>query len=103
MQTEEFDLTLEEKNALMAAENYLDFMAFSRSGLIKQLEFEGYSTEAATLAVDSLVVDWKEQAAKCAENYMDFMAFSRSGLIQQLVFEGFSQEEAEYGAAAVGY
>lgn len=78
-------------------------MAFSRSGLIKQLEFEGYSKEASTTAVDSLVVDWKEQAAKSAENYLSLMSFSRSGLIQQLMYEGFTKEEAEYGASAVGY
>lgn len=103
LQKEEFNLSLEEKNALKSAENYLSFMAFSRSGLIKQLEFEGYSREAATTAVDSLVVDWKEQAAKSAENYMSLMSFSRSRLIQQLKFEGFSEEEAEYGATFVGY
>ena len=78
-------------------------MAFSRKGLIEQLEFEGYSTEAATIAVDSLGVDWNEQAAKCAENYLDLMSFSRSGLIDQLIFEGFTREEAEYGVSAVGY
>ena len=94
---------MEEKNAFKSAENYLSFTAFSRSGLIKQLEFEGYSKEAATTAVDCMVVDWKEQAAKSAEKYLSFMSFSRSGLIDQLKFEGFTQEEAEYGVTAVGY
>ena len=103
LRKEEFYLTLEEKNALRRAENYLSYMDFSRSGLIMQLEFEGYSKGAATVAVDSLVVDWKEQASKSAENYLSFASFSRDGLIQQLKFEGFSQEEAEYGAASVGY
>lgn len=36
----------------------------SRKGLIEQLEFEGYTTEDATFAVDYLNVDWKEQAEK---------------------------------------
>ncbi len=103
MQTETFDLGTEEKNAIKAAEHYLDFMAFSRSGLIKQLEFEGYSENAAAIAVDSIVVDWNEQAAKKAQSYIDLMAFSKSGLIRQLEFEGFTREQAEYGAAAVGY
>ena len=78
-------------------------MAFSRSGLINQLKYEGYSEEASTIAVDSLVVDWNEQAAKCAENYLEHMSFSRSGLINQLKYEGFTQEQAEYGVSAVGY
>ena len=103
MQTETFELSKEEKNAIRKAESYLDFMAFSRKGLIEQLEFEGFSKEASTNAVDSLNVDWNEQAAKKAESYLDFMAFSRSGLIEQLMFEGFSREQAEYGVTAVGY
>jgi len=85
------------EQAVKAAENYLDFTAFSRSGLIEQLEFEGYSTEDSTFAVDAITVDWSEQAVKAAENYLDFTAFSRSGLIEQLEFEGYTREQAEYG------
>ena len=33
-----------------------------RQGLIEQLEFEQYSTEAAQWAVDNVVVDWSAQA-----------------------------------------
>lgn len=96
-------MTMGQKNALGAAENYLSFMAFSRSGLIEQLEFEGYSIEDATFAVDNCGADWNEQAAKSAQNYLDMMSFSRQDLIDQLVFEGFTQEQAEYGVTAVGY
>ncbi|WP_291380487.1 cell wall-binding repeat-containing protein, partial [Demequina sp.] len=32
------------QNALTLAQSYLDFMAFSRAGLIDQLEFEGFTT-----------------------------------------------------------
>lgn len=96
-------LTLEEQNALRAAKRYLDVTAFSRSGLIDQLEFEGYSTEASTKAVDSLNVDWNEQAALKAKQYLKSMPFSRSELIDQLEYEGFTTEEAEYGVKAVGY
>jgi hypothetical protein len=77
-------------------------MAFSRSGLIHQLEFEGFATEDATYGVDAVTVDWNEQAAKSAAGYLDVMAFSRSGLIHQLVFEGFTQEQAEYGVSTTG-
>ena len=95
--------TIGQKNARESAESYLDFSAFSRQGLIDQLEFEEYSTEDAEYAVDALDVDWKEQAAKSAESYLEFSTFSREGLIDQLVFEGYTQEEAEFGVAAVGY
>ena len=80
------------------AQDYLDFSAFSRSGLIDQLEFEGFPTDAATVAVDSLPIDWYEQAAKKAKDYIEFSAFSHSGLVDQLEFEGFSPDEAEHGA-----
>lgn len=87
-----------EKNALRAAKNYLDFTAFSYSGLIKQLEFEGYTTEEATYGADNCGADWKEQALKKSKDYLDFSAFSRKGLIEQLEFEGFTHEQAVYGA-----
>ncbi|MEO9324047.1 Ltp family lipoprotein [Nocardioides sp. C4-1] len=93
------EITSGMQNAIDSAENYLDFSAFSRSGLIDQLEFEDYSTDDATFAVDYLDVDWNEQAAKSAENYLSFSSFSRQGLIDQLVFEGFTYEQAEYGVS----
>lgn len=87
-------------NAIGSAQQYLEISAFSRSGLIDQLEYEGYSTEDATFAVDSLNVDWNEQAAKSARRYLELSSFSRSGLIDQLVYEGFTYAQAEYGANA---
>ncbi|KQU00638.1 hypothetical protein ASG53_01780 [Sanguibacter sp. Leaf3] len=95
--------SLSQQNAIGSAESYLDFSAFSRTGLIGQLEFEGFSTEDATFAVDSIAPDWNAQAAEKAQSYLDFSTFSRQGLIDQLVFEGFSVAEAEHGATAVGY
>jgi hypothetical protein len=77
-------------------------MAFSRSGLIRQLEFEGFSNADATYGVDAQNADWNAQAAKSAAAYLRVMSFSRSGLINQLMFEGFSQSQAEYGVNAVG-
>lgn len=103
MREKTISLTVEERNAIREAENYIDTMPFSRSGLIDQLEYEGYSTESAVMAVDSLNINWKEQAAREAKNYIDTMSFSRSGLIDQLLYEGYTQEQALYGVAAVGY
>ena len=95
--------TMGEKNALNSAIQYLDYTAFSYSGLIDQLEYEGFSTEEATYGVDHCGADWNEQAAKSAEAYLEYTSFSRSGLIDQLMYEGFTQEQAEYGVTAVGY
>ncbi len=87
---------------MRSAEGYLDYKGFSRTGLIQQLEFEGFSTKDATWAVDHVTVDWKEQAAQSAKDYLEFSAFSRSGLIDQLIFEGFTPEQAEYGVSQTG-
>lgn len=94
--------TLAQANAREKATDYLAYMAFSRSGLIKQLEFEGFESADATYGVDALNADWSEQAAKKAQEYLDLSAFSRQGLIDQLVFEGFTPQQAEYGVGAVG-
>src|SRR5699024_6703818 len=89
--------SLEQMNALGTANRYLYLMAFSREGLIGQLEYEGYTTEDATWAVDNCGADWNEQAVKKAEDYLDTMAFSYSGLIGQLEYEGFTTEQATHG------
>jgi hypothetical protein len=94
--------TVSQRNALRKADSYLDYTAFSRPGLIHQLEFEKYSTEDATWAVDRVTVDWNEQAAKKAKSYLEYTSFSRSGLVDQLLFEGFTPEQAEYGASTTG-
>lgn len=96
-------LTIGQKNAISKAKSYLSYSAFSRQGLIEQLEFEKYSTEDATYAVDSLNVDWKDQAVKKAKSYLNYSAFSKEGLIEQLEFEGFTNEEAVYGVEKNGY
>ncbi|MBG6224325.1 hypothetical protein IWX63_000880 [Arthrobacter sp. CAN_A2] len=94
--------TAGQANAVESAERYLEFTAFSRTGLIKQLEFEEFSTEDATYAVDNITVDWNEQAAKSAANYLEFSSFSRPALVEQLIFEGYTPEQAEYGVSTTG-
>lgn len=100
---EKITVSIGKKNALRSAKNYLNLTGFSKSGLIHQLEFEGYSTEDATYAANNCNADWNKQAAKSAKNYIDTMPFSKSALIEQLRFEGYSASEAEYGAKSVGY
>ena len=101
--TKKTNVTNGQKNALKSAKNYLSLMGFSKSGLIKQLEFDGYSSEDATYAAENCNANWNEQAAKSAKNYLDTMPFSKSELIHQLEFDGYSKEEAEYGAQSAGY
>lgn len=95
--------TLGEQNALRSARDYVDMAGFSYTGLIGQLEYEGYSHEESVYGADNCGADWNTEAAESAKDYMDMTAFSRQGLIDQLLYEGYTQEQAEYGAASVGY
>ena len=81
------EISLAMENALDSAQDYLDYSAFSRLGLIDQLSSEygeGFELEDATWAVDQLHADWNEQAVKSAKEYLDYSSFSRQGLIDQL-------------------
>ena len=91
------------EQAVKSAQSYLKYSAFSYTGLISQLEYEGYSTEDATFAADNCGADWAEQAAKSAKEYLDYSSFSRDGLIDQLEYEGFTHDQAVYGVEQNGY
>lgn len=96
-------LSMSQINANRKAREYLNYSAFSRAGLIEQLEFEGFSEDDSTRAADSTNTNWNLQAAQKAQDYLNYTSFSRDGLIEQLEFEGFSSEEALYGVEKVGY
>ncbi|WP_244176233.1 Ltp family lipoprotein [Gordonia lacunae] len=76
-------------------------MAFSKTGLIEQLEYDGFSTADATYAVAQVeadgTVDWNDQAVKKARDYRSKTAFPRQGVIEQLAYEGFTSAQAVYG------
>lgn len=94
--------TLGEQEALRTAKAYLDVSAFSREGLIAQLEYEGYTYSEAVYGASNCGADWNEQALKMALLYLRSSSFSESGLIEQLEFDGFTRAEAEYGADTCG-
>lgn len=87
----------EHANALEDAHGHLNDISFSRSGLIEQLEDEGYPTDVATWAVDNCGADWNEQAVIKATEYLSWSDMSRSELIDQLEFEGFTASQAQHG------
>jgi hypothetical protein len=62
------------------------------------LVYETYTKEVAEFAVDSLDVDWKEQAYLMAKAYLDHTSFSIGSLTEQLEFEKFTTSQAEYRA-----
>lgn len=97
------NLTIGQRNSLSSAESYMDFAAFSREGLIDQLEYEGFSHSDAVYGADHCGANWNQQAALKAQDYLSFTSFSRQGLIEQLEYDGFTHSEAVYGVEAVGY
>jgi hypothetical protein len=86
-----------QENAIAAAYDYLDYSAFSKTGLIEQLKFEGYGKDAV-FAVNHMKVNYNQQAVAAAKDYLSYSSFSKSGLVEQLVFEGYTQAQANYGA-----
>jgi Host cell surface-exposed lipoprotein len=89
-------------NARGKAASYLQYEAFSRSGLISQLKYEGFTTAQATYGVTAMHVNWSRQAALKAKEYLKYDSFSRRGLIEQLEFEGFTVGQATYGVSRTG-
>lgn len=102
------NLTGPQKNAVRSAKQYLSLQGFSRAGLIEQLSSDagdGYKVADATVAVDSLNVDWNKQAERSAKQYLDLTGFSCKGLIQQLSSSGgdrYTKDQAVHGSRAAG-
>lgn len=102
------DLTAAQRNAVRSANSYLRMSGFSRQGLIDQLSSEygnKFSVGDATVAVDSLNVDWNTQAARSAASYLKMQGFSCQGLIEQLSSEHghkYTSEQATHGATQAG-
>lgn len=94
--------TINQKNVMKCAKDYLKYSAFSYTGLIEQLEYEQFSHEDAVWAADNCNADWNEQALLSAKSYLNYSAFSYTGLIDQLEYEGFTAEQAAYGADNCG-
>lgn len=94
--------SVSQRNARLKGAQYLGLLAFSRSGLIKQLQFERFSLADATYGTDVQNANWMAQAARKAKEYLNVQPFSRDGLIEQLLFEGFTRTEAEHGVKQVG-
>jgi hypothetical protein len=102
------NLTVAQRNAVRSANSYLQLSGFSHRGLIDQLSSEfgdQFGVEDATVAVDSLSIDWSTQAARSAASYLKLSGFSCEGLIEQLSSQHgdkYTVEQATYGATQAG-
>ena len=101
-------LTQQQQSARGEANQYLSTQAFSKQGLIDQLDSPdggGYSVNDATVAVDSLTVNWNTEAVQAAKEYLKTQPFSCNDLIQQLDSPDggqFTVAQATYGAHQAG-
>jgi hypothetical protein len=101
-------LSVPQLNAQKSAKQYLTMKGFSRDSLIFQLSSNfgsGYSVSDATIAVDSLSINWNEQAVRSAQGYLLMMGFSCNGLIQQLSSDfgdKYTVTQAAFGARQAG-
>lgn len=79
------------------AEGAIEYAAFSKPGLVRQLQGELFTQEQATEAVEGLDVDWSIQAERSARETSQNIAISRSRLLYSLTDDGFTEVEAERG------
>lgn len=77
--------------------------AYSKKGLVIQLNHDGISKEEAFEKINNLKIEWKDQAVKKVEEYIATSAYSKNELIEQLQYEGFTADQAAYGVSQVGY
>lgn len=102
--------TVAQQQAIDAAQSYLsEGQGFSYAGLIQQLDSpdgNGFTTADATVAVNSLTVNWNQQAVEAAKGYMQTEpGWSACSLVQQLDSPDgsqFTQAQAEYAVGQVG-
>ena len=94
--------TENQQKALDKANEYVDTLPLSHDGLIKQLEYDGYTTDVATYAADNCSANWNKEAKEMAEQYMDSTTYTYKDMVQQLETEGFTKDQAKFGAKAVG-
>ena len=90
------NISVNQQNAVNKAKSYLSHSAFSRKGLIEQLEFEKFSYGDSVYGVDHAGANWNQQALKKANSYLSHSAFSRKSLMEQLKFEGFTSDQVNY-------
>ena len=88
--------TQSQKQAIIKAKEYLEIIAFSKTGLIEMLEYDGFTNKDATYAVNNITVNWNQQAVLSAKSFLDTISFSKIGLIEMLEYDGFTNKEATY-------
>ena len=104
-ESESSDVPQEFKSAINKAEIYGNRMYMSKQAIYEQLTSEHgerFSSEAAQYAVDTLDIDYKQNALEKAKFYQSKMSMSPERIREQLTSEygeQFTAEEADYAMA----
>jgi len=97
-----------DKEALVAAKQYLSSQAFSMKGLIAQLDSpygSQFTVAQATYGAEHTGANWNKEALLAAKEYLRSQAFSMKGLIAQLDSPDggqFTVAQAIYGVEHTG-
>jgi len=89
------------EQARVTAHEYLVVVAFSRDGLINQMQIaDGFPPDVSAEAVDALDVDWNEQALRAATQHLEGEPMTRDELVRLLTseFGQYTIAQAEYAA-----
>ena len=95
-------VTREYSVALKKAQEYLQFMPFSKQGLFDQLTSdygEKFPADAAQYAVDHVTTDWNKNALRAAITYRNEMHMSSRGIYDQLISsygDQYTEVQAKY-------
>ena len=95
---------IDKGRALRQAEICINGIGYSKISLCEMLmRSYNFSEEAATYAVDTLVVDWKEKAYEKLVSYLDVNKdWDYDRAYGQLEYEKFEKEEIEYALEKAG-
>lgn len=95
--------TVSQGQAVVSAKSYVSALGtLSQSGMVKQLEFGGFSAADATYGAANDGANYTTAADNDATAYMQLGGFSAKSLTAQLAFDGFTAKQAAAGVASVG-
>ena len=100
-------VTLEYKNALAEAKEYLEIFDWSKQRLYEQLvsPYGGkYSSEASQYAAENINANWRQNAVKAGRGYLELFNWSKQRLFEQLSSgygEQFTQADAQYAVDVI--
>jgi hypothetical protein len=84
--------------AAIEAKIYFDENYYCRAELIYQLEYDGFTNDAAVYGVDSLGADWLFEAMGKAD-WFEIEGYTYEETLDELYAAGCTQEEAEYAVS----